>query len=364
MQFRPSWLRRKGKSESPGFSYGLNWGLAGKGVIVQDKAFQNLKPSELQQKGATIAESLSGLPIHVRGTLGGASAISKAQYSKLLKHVASHISSISNIFVHDGAIGSPPESDAKVRVISDSPSAVLALSNVLWETPTRAVSHDSCPLTVYAATSISTSAGDVIGLGAQGNNGFIAADVGNFRLLVSGDSVVLLFAPENAIQSCADLLVSADAGVVFSPQGVAPLFQTKKSSGVNLYKMPSAVILATSDSYGSIPSVSKLSPGQAAYHFLAGYQNGEFVPAYAKGPSSINVLDLAKALLSKLKEYQISTFLVNVGGEGKSVTGKDLLKLVGSVNVAPFELKGGNLRGKYTGFLSGKFQEIPEEFSF
>ncbi|RVW79993.1 hypothetical protein CK203_047459 [Vitis vinifera] len=72
--------------EGPGFSYGLNWALAGKGVIVNDKAFRNLKSSELQQKGTTIAESLSGLPIHVRGdVLGGASEIPKAQFSKLLK---------------------------------------------------------------------------------------------------------------------------------------------------------------------------------------------------------------------------------------------------------------------------------------
>ncbi|KAE8691113.1 putative NAD(P)-binding Rossmann-fold superfamily protein [Hibiscus syriacus] len=85
----------------------------------------------------------------------------------------------------------------------DSPSAVLTLSNVLWETPIRAVAHDSCPLTVYAATSISTAVGDVIELGTYGNNGFIAADV---ELIVSGDSVVLLIASENVIQSCADLL--------------------------------------------------------------------------------------------------------------------------------------------------------------
>ncbi|GMI88758.1 hypothetical protein HRI_002545100 [Hibiscus trionum] len=387
--------------ENPGFSYGLNWGLAGKGVIVKDKAFQNLKSSDLLQKGATIAESLSGLPLHVRGTLGGTSTISKAQYSKLLKQVTTHMSSISNIFVHDGAIGLLPESDAKVRVISDTPSAVLTLSNVLWETPIRAVSHDSCPLTVYAATSVSTAVGDVIGLGAYGNNGFIAADVErsslvlcgkafadingtklalaalsepvisargglplSARLLVSGDSTVLLFAPENAIESCADLLVSANTGIVLSSQGVAPLFRTKKYSGINLYNIPSAVILATFDSSGSIPSVSKLSPDQAAYHFLAGYQNGEFVPAYAKGPTSIGALDIAKALLSELKELLIPTFLVNVGHGGKNVTGNDLFKLVRSAKIAPFKPKGGDLQRKYDGFLSGKFQEIPKEFSF
>lgn len=65
-----------------------------------------------------------------------------------------HISSIPDIFVHDGAISSSPTCDAKVRVISDSPSAVLSLSKFLWRTPSRAISHDSCPLIVYAASSI------------------------------------------------------------------------------------------------------------------------------------------------------------------------------------------------------------------
>ncbi|XP_059434111.1 uncharacterized protein LOC132167222 [Corylus avellana] len=391
--------------EGPGFSYGLNWALAGKGVIVKDKAFQNLKPSELKQKGATIAASLSGLPVHVRGSIvGGASELSKGQFGKLLKQVTSHISSISNVFVHDGAIGSSPKCDAKVRVISDSPAAVLSLSNVLWKTPTRAVSHDSCPLTVYVATSISPGVGDNIGLGSKGNKGFVAADIERSslilcgkafsdtngikealaalsgpiissrgglplpaRLLVSGDSVILLFAPEETIQSCADSLVSADAGVILSSQGVAPYFQSGKSGGLSLFKLPAAVVLASSDSSGVIPSVSRLSPGQAAYHFLAGYQNGKFTPAYSKGPSSTDPLELAKAFLSKLQENQISSFLINVNEGEKSITGKDLVKLVESTlskNIPTFQAKGGDLQEKYKSFLSGKFQELPEEFSF
>ncbi|KAF3952012.1 hypothetical protein CMV_022388 [Castanea mollissima] len=389
----------------PGFSYGLNWALARKGVIVKDKAFQNLNYSELQKRGATIAESLSGFPFYVRGSVvGGSSEISKADFSKLLKQVTSHISSISDVFVHDGAIGSSPKCDAKVRVISDSPAAVLSLSNVLWKTPIRAVSHDSCPLTVYVASSIGAGVGDTIGLGSQGTRGFIAADIErsslilcgkafsdtngikealaalsgkvisargglplSARLLVSGDSVILLFASEETIQRCTDSLVSADAGVILSSQGVAPFFQSGKSSGSNLFKLPAAVILGSSDSSGIIPSVSKLSPGQAAYHFLAGYQDGKFTPAYSNSPSSSDLLELSKALLSKLQENQISSFLINVNEGQKSVNGKDLVKLVESTlfkNIPPFEVKGGDLQGKYKSFLSGKFQEIPEKFSF
>ncbi|KAM1127154.1 hypothetical protein ACFX13_043048 [Malus domestica] len=392
------------------FSCGLNMALAGKGVIVDHQAFHNLTSSQLQHKGATIPESLSGLPLLVRGRFhgigaaaggGGASQISKPQFTKLLKHVTSHISSISNIFVHDGAIGSLPKCDAKVRLISDSSSAVLSLSRILWGTSTRAVSHDSCPLTVYVATSISSGIGDVIDLGSKGNNGFIAADIERSslvlcgkafsdlnvtkealaalsgpvifargglplcaRLLVSGDSVVLIFAPKGTFKSCRHLLVPKEAGVILSSEGVAPLFQT---GGQNLFKFPSVVVLASSDSSGVIPSVSKLSPGQAAYHFLAGYQNGKFMPAYNKGPSYIHPMELAKAFLSKLQDDKISSYLLNVNGGEKNVNGKDLANLVQSTlseNIPPFEAKSGDLEDKYKSFLLSEFQEVPEELSF
>lgn len=141
--------------ENAGLSSGLNSALAMKGVIVMGKALPNLNPSELKQHGAVVAEPLSGFPLHVRGSvIGEASKISKAQFGKLLKLVTNHLSSVPNIFVHDGAIGSLPNCDAKVRVISDSPSAMLSLSNLLCKTNARSISHDTCPLTVYVATSI------------------------------------------------------------------------------------------------------------------------------------------------------------------------------------------------------------------
>ncbi|KAL9436587.1 hypothetical protein AB3S75_022607 [Citrus x aurantiifolia] len=407
MQFQPDMLSRKLKQLCfPGraFSYGLNWALAGRGVVVNDKAFQNLTNSELQQKGATIAESLSGLPVYVRGNLlGGSSDISKAQYAKLLRQVTAHLSSIANVFVQDGAVGSSSECDAKVRVISDSPSAVLKLSSILWKTPSRAVSHDSCPLTVYVTTSISPGVVNAVGLRAEGDNGFIAADIERSslilcgkgfsdangvkealaalsgpviiargglllcaRLLVSGDSVILLFAPEDTIQRCANLLVSADAGVIVSSHRVAPLFQTGDSGGPYTFKLPTVAILASCDGSGIIPSVAKLSPGQAAYHFLAGYQNGKFFPAYSKF-AYIDALELAKAFMSKLKDHQILSYLVNAKKGETSITGKDLLEMVPSMlakNFPPFEPKGGKLQEKYKSFLLSKFGGMPKELSF
>lgn len=76
---------------------------------------------------------------------------------------------------------------------------------------------------------------------------YLHLQLANFRLLVSGDSVILLFASEETIQRCKDSLVSADAGVILSSQGVAPFFQSGKSSGSNLFKLPAAVILGSSD---------------------------------------------------------------------------------------------------------------------
>ncbi|XP_038900683.1 uncharacterized protein LOC120087827 isoform X2 [Benincasa hispida] len=295
-------------------------------------------------------------------------------------------------------------------MISDGPSSVLAFSNIIWETPSRAISHDSCPLTVYAAESISPGVGNSIGLGTGGDSGFIAADIERSmlilcgkafsnidgtketlvaisepvifargglplpaRLLVSGDSVILLFAPEDIIQSCAAFLISRDAGVILSSEDVMPFFRigNTNTNCPNLYKFPSAIVLITSDE--TILSASKLSPGQAAYHFLAGYQNGKFVPVFHKGPS-IDPLELAKALLCMLKEQQIPSFVVNAKGieSGKELV--NLLESTLSMNIPPFQvrvyvykfglLQGGEIKRRYKSFLSRKYQQLPEEFSF
>jgi hypothetical protein len=66
----------------------------------------------------------------------------------------------------------------------------------------------------------------------------------------------------------------------------------------NRTKFGNNVLTFFTFSTGAIPSVSKLSPGQAAYHFLAGYHDGKFVPAYSRAPSPADPLALASSLFS------------------------------------------------------------------
>ncbi|XP_031502763.1 uncharacterized protein LOC116265908 isoform X1 [Nymphaea colorata] len=400
--------------EGPGVSYGLNWALAGRGVIVKEKAFHNLKSYDLHKNGAAAVDSVKGVPVFVRGSFCKEDKeITKAQFGKLLKQVTAHISSVSNVFVHDGGIGSSSKSDAKVRVISDHASADLMFSNILWRVPTRAISHDSCPVTVYVASSISPAAGELLGLGSQPNAGFIAADFDrsslilcgkafadnsgvkdalaalaaptvfargglplSARLLVVGDSVVLLFGSKDTIQNCTELhklMVAKDEGVVLSSHGVAPLFRTKDATAPNLYKQPASVIITSADPSGVLPSISKLSPGQAAYHFLAGYQSGKFMPAYHDQFLSLDPLELAKRLSTQLQNSEIPSYLINVSEGEKHVAGKELLKLVESTLSKGARPSGqrkasdsvaAELQTKYKDYISSKYPELPEELAF
>ncbi|KMZ58986.1 Phosphoenolpyruvate carboxykinase (ATP), partial [Zostera marina] len=121
------------------------------------------------------------------------------------------------------------------------------------------------------------------------------------RILSSGDCPILLFAPEKTIQICSELhknLTCNDAGVVLSSYGSAPFFHRGDSDLKFQMTTPSSVVFASSDCTGVLPLLTKISPDQAAYHFLAGYQDGKFVTTYCKDPSPIPPLELANALLS------------------------------------------------------------------
>ncbi|KAJ9547527.1 hypothetical protein OSB04_020070 [Centaurea solstitialis] len=237
------------------------------------------------------------------------------------------------------------------------------------------------------------SAVDALGLRSEVNNGLIAADTDqsslilcgkafcdssgikkalaalaepiiisreglllHARILVSCNSVFLIFISEDTIRGWSE---KDNEGVIWSPHGVSPLFRTTNPGSLFPSRFPATIVLASSDSLGLIPTISKLTPGQVAYHFLAGYQNGTFNPAYGITSYLCDTLQIAKTLYSKLVDNQTCSFLINVNQGEKQIAGMDFVKLVESSldkNIPPFE---GNCHNQPTLVDSTAYEYMP-----
>ncbi|KAF8590937.1 ATP-utilizing phosphoenolpyruvate carboxykinase [Ramaria rubella] len=101
-------------------------------------------------------------------------------------------------------------------------------------------------------------------------------------------------------------------------------------------RQPSNIIMLTCDAYGVLPPVSKLSPEQASYHFLAGYtsktpgtEDGvlEPIPTFSTCYSAPFIVlhpgRYARMLAERMAAHQVDCWLINTGWTGgKYGTGK------------------------------------------
>jgi len=101
-------------------------------------------------------------------------------------------------------------------------------------------------------------------------------------------------------------------------------------------RQPSNIIMLTCDAFGVLPPVSKLSPDQASYHFLAGYtsktpgtEDGvlEPIPTFSTCYSAPFIVlhpgRYAEMLASRMSKHNVSCWLINTGWTGgKFGTGK------------------------------------------
>src|SRR5205823_14542593 len=92
---------------------------------------------------------------------------------------------------------------------------------------------------------------------------------------------------------------------------------------------PKNVIFLTADAFGVLPPVSKLTPGQAMYHYISGYTakvagtevgvkdpEPTFSPCFG-GPFLVwHPTKYAEMLAAKLKNHGAQTWLVNTGWSG------------------------------------------------
>jgi len=92
---------------------------------------------------------------------------------------------------------------------------------------------------------------------------------------------------------------------------------------------PKNIFFLTADAFGVLPPISKLTPSQAAYHFMSGYtakvagtEAGvvEPVPSFSACFGApfmpLHPAEYAEALSRKMKESQVNVWLVNTGWTG------------------------------------------------
>ncbi|TCD68062.1 Protein kinase C-like 1 [Steccherinum ochraceum] len=101
-------------------------------------------------------------------------------------------------------------------------------------------------------------------------------------------------------------------------------------------RQPSNIIMLTCDAFGVLPPVSKLTPEQASYHFLAGYtsktpgtEDGvlEPIPTFSTCYSAPFIVlhpgRYAEMLAERMAKHQVNCWLINTGWTGgKYGTGK------------------------------------------
>lgn len=124
---------------------------------------------------------------------------------------------------------------------------------------------------------------------------------------------------------------------------------------------PKNIFFLTADAFGVLPPISKLTPGQAAYHFISGYtakvagtEEGvdeplpSFSACFGAPFMPLHPTKYAEMLSSKMKEAKVNVWLVNTGwvGGGYGVGSRIKLKYT---------------RALITAALKGELGEISKE---
>jgi phosphoenolpyruvate carboxykinase (ATP) len=125
--------------------------------------------------------------------------------------------------------------------------------------------------------------------------------------------------------------------------------------------VPKNIFFLTCDAYGVLPPISKLTPGQAMYHFISGYtakvagtEMGiteptlTFSACFGKVFLPLHPTKYAELLGKKLKENKVNVWLVNTGWSGGSFG-------VGS------RMKLSYTRSMITAALTGKLDNVKYE---
>jgi phosphoenolpyruvate carboxykinase (ATP) len=121
----------------------------------------------------------------------------------------------------------------------------------------------------------------------------------------------------------------ADTSITQNTRVSYPIYHIENIKEPSIGKNPKNIFFLTADAFGVLPPISKLTPGQAAYHFISGYTakvagteagvnepQPSFSACFGAPFMPLHPTKYAEMLSEKMKENDVTVWLVNTGWTG------------------------------------------------
>lgn len=144
-----------------------------------------------------------------------------------------------------------------------------------------------------------------------------------FRAIKPGAILENVILDENGNVDFEDTAITQNTRVSY------PIHHIDNIQTPSIGENPKNIFFLTADAFGVLPPISKLTPGQAAYHFISGYTAkvagteagiDEPVPSFSACFGApfmpLHPTKYAEMLSAKMKENEVNVWLVNTGWTG------------------------------------------------
>lgn len=134
---------------------------------------------------------------------------------------------------------------------------------------------------------------------------------------------------ENVILDDENNVDFSDSSITQNTRVSYPIYHIENHMKPSIGKNPENIFFLTADAFGVIPPISKLTPGQAAYHFISGYtakvagtEAGvveplpSFSACFGAPFMPLHPVKYAEMLSDKMKKSSVNVWLINTGWMG------------------------------------------------
>lgn len=134
---------------------------------------------------------------------------------------------------------------------------------------------------------------------------------------------------ENVIMNEAGEVDFKDTSITQNTRVSYPIYHIDNIQPSSIGEHPKNIFFLTADAFGVLPPISKLTPGQAAYHFISGYTAkvagteagvDEPIPSFSACFGApfmpLHPTRYAEMLSAKMREAGVNVWLVNTGWTG------------------------------------------------